>query len=102
MKKTQHVSDDVYSQLLDELVSLQLQINTAKPINLKALLDRQLVSHEVITKKLTRLAIDNKIVPRDELQSIVRPPYVVTFLLQAESKGAYNVTIHNVSLCCKF
>ena len=101
MNKAKLTNDDAYSQLLNELAQLQIQITTAKPTNLKALLDRQLTIHEAITQRLTQLATAAQIMPSDDLQSIIRPPYVVTFLLQndAARKGDFLITVHCLSFC---
>ncbi len=102
MNATQRPSEEGYNQLLDELGRIQIQLNTTKPTNLKALLERQMTVHEAIIHRLTQLALDKVILPMDDLQSIVRPPYVVTFLLQPDGAEGYNITIHNVSYCCQF
>ena len=50
MNKAKLTNDDAYSELLNELAQLQIQITAAKPTNLKTLLDRQLTIHEAITQ----------------------------------------------------
>lgn len=91
------ISNDFYSQLLNELAELQIQITSAKPSNLSQLLDRQIYIHNIISKRLYKLANEQKIIPQEGLQSIVRPPYVVTF--QLIHKGC--AVVHSVSYCCE-